>query len=111
MPKMNMLRPGLTALDTRSAKPPAKTVDPHYSTPEHRRWRNAILTRAAGHCEGIVDGGERCNKTGLLSADHVVELRDGGDPFGAGIALCRSCHATKTYWARSARMAAPVGLS
>ena len=105
MPKITMIKPRLGTISTRPKTPP-KTVDSHYSTAEHRAWRNAILTRAAGHCEGIVNG-DRCNRTGLLSADHVVELRDGGDPFGPGIALCRSCHATKTYAARGARMASP----
>ena len=40
-----------------------------------------------------------------LFADHIVELRDGGNPFelANGQALCGSCHTIKTMQAKFSR--------
>lgn len=96
-PRFGQLRPA-HAIQTVDRKP---TSD-HYNTPEHRAWSDAVLARAGGMCQG-----PRCFRTGVrLSADHIVELEDGGAPFDLnnGQALCGSCHTKKTHAARIARM-------
>ena len=93
----------LRALPPRLGKAPSrwpkvqKQPDPHYNTPEHRAWSTAVKERAGWRCED-------CGATGVkLYADHVVELKDGGDPFGQGHALCASCHGRKTADERARR--------
>ncbi len=94
----------LRSLPPRLGKAPSrwpraqKQPDPHYQTPEHRAWAKAVKERAGWRCE-------ECGATGVkLYADHVVELKDGGDPLGQGRALCASCHTTKTHRARAERL-------
>lgn len=106
-PRLRNLPPLLAALDTRVARPPAKTADPHYLTPEHRAWREAVLQRAGGRCQAL-----DCTTPGhgRLIADHIVELRDGGAALDLrnGQALCLPCHTRKTIAERAARMARPT---
>lgn len=102
-PTLRCLRPNLAIADTRIARPPAKTADPHYQTPEHRAWRAEVIRRAGGRCQEPGCG----RREPRMFADHVVELRDGGaalDPAN-GQCLCGSCHTRKTIAARTARMA------
>lgn len=72
----------------------AKQTDPFYLSPRWRRFRAWYL---AGHPMCI-----QCEREGRLvpadMVDHVVELRDGGDPLSEDNvqALCRKCHAVKT---------------
>jgi 5-methylcytosine-specific restriction enzyme A len=76
-----------------------KQVDPHYQSDQHIAWRNAIIARAGRCCE-------RCGRTNVrLFADHIVELRDGGNPFelANGQALCGMCHSVKTMQERAKR--------
>ena len=96
-----MTRPALSAVDARSAKVPAKAADPVYGTAEHREWRAAVLRRAGGQCQA-----QGCGRVGVrLFADHIQELRDGGDALDVrnGQALCGACHTRKTALARARR--------
>ncbi len=99
MPRVPTIQGRLAVRDTRTAMPAPKQRAQHYGTPEHRAWAGKVIEGAGGACQG-------CGRTGTrLFADHVVELRDGGDPFGQGQALCGACHAAKTAAARAARQA------
>ena len=118
MGRLTCLRPRIATLDTRSAKPPAKTVDPHYLTPEHQAWREEVIRRASGQCEHRSENGTRCFKKVphvRLFADHRIEIEDmtpqqlaAGFQFNPdnGQALCGSHHTAKTAEARARRMAA-----
>ncbi len=95
---MQTLRGRISTLDTRAAKPPPKEPEPHYLTKEHRQWRAEVLRRAGYACE-------KCGARGVkLYADHIVELKDGGDPLGHGQALCAACHTKKTIARRADRL-------
>lgn len=103
-PRLTMMKPRLPTMDTRRVKPPPKTADDIYSTPEYRQWRATVIGRANGRCQD-----PRCKARHWpgqrLFADHIVELRDGGAPFDPtnGQALCSSAHQYKTARARAAR--------
>lgn len=85
-------------LDVRRAKLPPKEVEPYYLTPAHKEWRRQVIKQSGGRCED-------CGRTGVrLFADHVIELKDGGDPLGQGRALCQSCHGLKTAAERNKRL-------
>jgi len=59
-----------------------------------------MVIARAGHCC------ERCGRSGVrLFADHITELRDGGNPLelANGQALCGSCHTIKTMQAKFSR--------
>lgn len=105
--RLRTLGPRVATLDGRTARPPAKTVDPHYQTQGHRHWAEAVIRRADGRCEDP-DHDPRRPRTGIrLFADHIKELRDGGAPFDPtnGMCRCGSCHARKTIAARARRHA------
>jgi hypothetical protein len=92
----------LPRADVRCARPPEKTADPWYWTPEHRAWREFVIARAGGVCERPGCG----RREPRMFADHVVELKDGGaalDPAN-GECLCGSHHSLKTAAARAARL-------
>lgn len=86
---------------------PAKVADAHYLTAAHRAWRRVVIARAGGRCQA-----PGCGATGLLYADHVVELKDGGAPLAPanGQALCAVHHGRKTADARASRMAERPGM-
>jgi hypothetical protein len=74
-----------------------KATEPYYVTAEHKRWAADVKARSGGRCA-------HCGKvTKRLVADHIHEIRDGGDPKGPGQALCWPCHTTKTAARRRAR--------
>lgn len=102
MAKLTMLRPMVPTLDTAIAAPPPKTAAPIYGTPEHKAWRKAVIARAGGKCQGPGP-----HKGWMLYADHVVEIKDGGDPLDVanGQALCAACHTRKTASERAKRQA------
>lgn len=98
---LSTLRPRLSTGDTRRLRPAPKQVDSHYSTPEHKAWRSAVVRAAGYRCQGI-----GCGAQGVkLYADHIVEIKDGGDPLSTanGQALCAPCHGRKTASARGQR--------
>jgi 5-methylcytosine-specific restriction enzyme A len=102
-----LVKSRLATFDPRRVKPPAKTAASVYQTADHRRWSEAVITRAGGQCEQVVDG-QRCRKARprhRMFADHVKELKDGGAPFDLdnGMCLCGAHHTAKTAQARAAR--------
>lgn len=102
MAKITMLRPAISTMDTRIAKPPPKEADAHYQTPEHREWRLAVMRRAGWRCQ---HPGCTARHPERLFADHIIEIRDGGarlDPTN-GQALCGAHHSKKTAQARAER--------
>ena len=106
------LRPALSVLDLRTARPAQKTADRELLTSEHRAWREAVLSRAGHRCEWA-ERGVRCDRTAptyRLFADHVVERQDGGAALDAsnGRCLCASHHGLKTFRERAKRMARPT---
>lgn len=107
--KLRAIKPLLTAIDTRTVKPPPKVADSELLTPEHRAWREAVLRRAGYRCEAV-DDGRRCERQApaRMFADHIIERSDGGaalDPEN-GQCLCGSHHTRKTAAARAARLVA-----
>jgi 5-methylcytosine-specific restriction enzyme A len=102
-PRLSNLPSRIGTIDQRSAKPPDKTVDAIYVSPEYRAWRDEVITRAGGRCEWAGCG--RAERR--MFADHKRELKDAGavlDPAN-GQCLCGSHHTMKTAAARAARMA------
>jgi 5-methylcytosine-specific restriction protein A len=104
--------PRLAAHDSRRLQPAhgdrhTKRAAPIYATPEYRAWRAEVIRRAGAQCQDKHHDPLR-SRSGRLYADHVVELRDGGEPFDVrnGLARCASCHERKTIEARVARLKA-----
>ncbi len=78
---------------------PPKTADAAYVDPRHATWASAVKKRAGYRCE-------KCGVTGKrMYADHIKELRDGGERFSLsnGRCLCASCHQVKTIIERAKR--------
>ena len=108
MAKLRILGPLVRTVDTRTTKLPRRQIDPVYSTPEFQTWRARVVERAGYRCEAI-DNGHRCSKARpdhRMYADHIIELRDGGQPFDVnnGQCLCASHHEIKTVAARTKRL-------
>lgn len=102
MPRLRSLTRQLQTVDLRRARPAEKTADPFYSTPDYRLWRTAVISRAHGRCEWV-----GCTEpSGRRYADHIVEIKDGGEPFDIanGQCLCHRHHAQKTAAERAKRM-------
>ena len=96
--------PRITARDTRRVRPPPKAAAPIYGTPQYKAWRAAVVARAGGRCQDPL-----CRnppRRTRLFADHIMELRDGGEAFALsnGMARCGSCHSRKTAAERARRM-------
>ena len=93
------------SLDTRSAKPPAKTANQFYLSPEWRALVAEIIRERGARCED-----PQCRypgRTGIrVFGDHITELQDGGAPLDkANIMLrCGSCHTRKTNTERAKRI-------
>jgi 5-methylcytosine-specific restriction protein A len=100
---MKTAGPRLRTVDGRRVKPPEKTADQHYLTQDHRQWRAEVLRRAMFCCQwpGCAETAFTCR----LYADHIVELKDGGDPLDPanGQALCPTHHGVKTMAERARR--------
>lgn len=93
------LRPTLRTLSTAIAKPPMHVGNPFYASPEWIKARNHARRMLPPVCA-------RCGAdSGRLWVDHIVELKDGGEPFELGnLELkCASCHTLKTNEERSRR--------
>jgi 5-methylcytosine-specific restriction protein A len=116
MSKLRSLGPLVRKADLRTTKPPPspvspqqrfKRADPFYASPEFRAWRAKVVARAGGRCEAIVHG-QRCTKAQPMHrmfADHIVEIKDGGELFGPGQCLCGPHHLMKTAQTRRDRLA------
>ncbi len=82
-------------------------TNPFYLTPEWRSLVADIIRERGRHCELC----GRSREGGIpirIYGDHIIELRDGGDPLDRrGVQLvCSSCHTKKTLRERARRMAA-----
>ena len=100
------IQPRTTVIDTRAARLPPKEAAPIYATTEYRHWRDAVISRAGGACEW-----PECRRSERrMFADHIKELRDGGDPFDPanGQCLCGAHHTHKTAVERARRLGAAV---
>ena len=101
-PRLRTLGNRIATLDTRTAKPPPKTADEVYNTPEHRDWAARVIAAAHGRCQDPNHKGLN-PPPGRLYADHIEELKDGGAVTGRGMARCGSCHTLKTNAERTRR--------
>lgn len=84
---------------------PKVTVD-HYKTPEHKAWAAAVIKRAGFRCEAA--GCSRSAPEHRMFADHIVEIKDGGDRLALsnGQCLCGQHHSEKTARAKRERLGA-----
>lgn len=100
MTRLTLLRPTIPKLNGRSVQLPLKTASPHYLTPQHVQWSQEVRKRAGYKCEVCGRSAER------MFADHVVELKDGGDPYelNNGMCVCGACHTRKTLQERAKRL-------
>ena len=108
MPKLRSLAPLIRTINTSTARLPPRLMDPVYSTRDFQAWRTIVVERAGYRCEAI-DHGFRCTKARpdhRMYADHIIELRDGGQPFDLnnGRCLCASHHELKTIAVRAKRL-------
>jgi 5-methylcytosine-specific restriction protein A len=80
-----------------------KVALPFYQSVEWRTLVRAIKAERGAFCE-------RCGSNKGLIADHVIELRDGGEPLDAANVelLCGKHHGAKTSAARAARASRPA---
>lgn len=107
--KLRSLGSQVTVLDTRAARPPAKTAAPFYLSREWRTLMAAIVAERGRRCQD-----PQCKtpgRTGIrVFGDHIVELRDGGAELDRANVLlrCGSCHTRKTAAERARRQAAPL---
>jgi len=69
-----------------------------YRSPEWVAFREAIVSERGRRCE-------KCLAIGPVVADHIVEIRDGGEIYARRNIqlLCLPCHNTKTAEARRTR--------
>ncbi|TDR90305.1 HNH endonuclease signature motif containing protein [Enterovirga rhinocerotis] len=95
--------PRLTPSTPRLAASP-KVADAIYRTPEHRRWSAAVIRRARGKCQWP-EGCDKAAPRDRMVADHIVEVKDGGNPFDPanGQCLCVQHNTLKGARARLAR--------
>lgn len=111
--RLTILRPKVATVFTGAARPLPKEADAELLTPEHRRWREAVCSRAGWRCEQI-EKGQRCERSRAngdrMIADHIRERADGGalyDPDN-GQCLCPAHNTAKGLRARADRMQRPV---
>ncbi|WP_408585934.1 HNH endonuclease signature motif containing protein [Novosphingobium sp.] len=90
-------KPRLASRAARFGSPPKRAL-PFYRTAEWAALVKAITAQRGKRCE-------RCGADGRIYADHVVELKDGGDPLDQRNIelLCASCHGRKTALRRRER--------
>lgn len=81
-----------------------KVKDPFYASPEFMAWRKAVIARAGGRCQW--PGCNETTYTARMFADHVHEIRDGGDRLDVmnGACLCQAHHNRKTADERAKRL-------
>jgi 5-methylcytosine-specific restriction endonuclease McrA len=96
------------SFDQNIAPYPKKKAEPFYASPEWRELISAIIAERDHRCEDpkcTTPGGQT---GGWIIGDHIVELKDGGEPLDRrNIMLrCAECHARKTARSRSDRMGA-----
>lgn len=98
MGKLTNIKPLLSSVAPR-LRPPPKTVDQFYTSPEWRALLAEIIRERGRRCED-------CGKTNTrIYGDHIHEIKDGGAPLDKrNVRLrCGLCHGTKTAQARARR--------
>jgi 5-methylcytosine-specific restriction protein A len=106
MAKLKMLGPRIPTADTRRVKPPPKTAEAWYLTPEHRAWAAEVIRRSGNRCQDQTCKARHWPGQRLF-ADHIKERRDRPDlalDVTNGQALCGSAHTRKTIEERAKRM-------
>ena len=104
MARFKALPPRIKPISLDTAKAPAATYVPLYSSKEWIGLMAKIRKQRGNRCE-------RCDRTDVrLVGDHIVELKDGGAPLEASnvALLCWACHTAKTNKARAVRIAKPL---
>lgn len=99
MAKLQSLPTRITTLDTRSAKPPPKTAEPFYLSPQWRSFIEGLKRKRGSKCE-------ECGRTNTrIFGDHIIECKDGGAELAETNVklLCGSCHTEKTNRERAKR--------
>jgi 5-methylcytosine-specific restriction enzyme A len=98
MPKLHLNKPRLRTLnDPRRVKSVnVRPENPIYASPRWRKFIAAIKAARGPYCQGRDHQGNR--HVALLNGDHIIELKDGGEPFDPRNIqlLCQSCHNKKT---------------
>ena len=100
-PCNQLVEPGERYCPEHEPDKPTREQDLFYGTARWQRFREWYRSKHP-LCE-------LCLEQGLTvpmdCVDHVVEIRDGGDPLSAENAqsLCNSCHAAKTFKERKKR--------
>ncbi len=86
------------------AAPRDKNTDSFYGTAAWQRFRNDYKSKNPLHEDRI----EERRTVSVYCIDHIVELKDGGDPFNedSSRSRCRICHARKTAAEKRNRKAA-----
>jgi 5-methylcytosine-specific restriction protein A len=98
-----MQSPLVPVADLRTALPAPKQTEPIYGS---QQWKQLVAKL-------IRERGRRCQDCGAtggrIYADHIRELRDGGEPFAeANLRLrCARCHGGKTEEEKLLRLRSP----
>ena len=97
MGKLTNLKPQVSSMPT-LLRPPPKTAESFYQSPEWRSLVASIKRTRGSWCE-------QCGAGPKVIGDHIRERKDGGadlDPSNVQL-LCWPCHNRKTAKARAAR--------
>lgn len=110
MTRIKTLKSQVNSIDLTTAKPLAKTAEPFYSSKPWLALMARIKSIRGERCED-----PRCrnrDKKMRVVGDHIVELKDGGDPLDERNVLlrCWPCHTRKSNEARAARMKRPASV-
>ncbi|NBN78690.1 HNH endonuclease [Microvirga tunisiensis] len=103
MAKLTMMRPRLGAMPS-SVQAMPKVAASIYQSAEWRKFAADIKRQRGGACEV-------CGSRNRVIADHIVELKDGGEPFNPQNIqlLCHPHHQAKTAAARARRASGVTG--
>jgi 5-methylcytosine-specific restriction protein A len=110
-PRIKTLPNRIATADLRRVKPAPADKSAHFQGPgfyQSLPWRKlkAQIFRVRGHkCEDPDCQTPNRGEGQWIAADHIVELRDGGNPLDAGNILlrCYACHSRKTHAMRKSR--------
>ena len=88
---------------------PERVVAGFYHTPQWRQLIDEIIRHRGRYCQDPQHDSTK-PRTGRIFGDHVIELKDGGQPLDPANVLlrCGSCHTKKTMVERAKRYRRPV---
>ena len=108
--RLKLRASGIKPRDHRSVQPRSKqgtlkVADPLYGAAVWVALRQRLLRERGAHCESPLCTSPHRGADGVIYADHIVELADGGAPLDERNVqlLCRSCHKIKTAYTRGER--------